>query len=495
VPGEGALSLDSIFKPALRLMAGRALAFGGTFLIPVVLARVFAPEDFGTYKQLLLIFTTLYAVVPLGMAESLYYFLPDDPKRAGAYVANAIAFLGAAGIAATALPLIAPANEATAGHLLALAAFAGLMLVSAPLEIVMISRKEYTTAARTYAVSDLARAALFTIPALITGRLEWLLGGAILFAAMRLILALGYLSAQLGPSLRPDFAALRTQLAYALPFGGAALLDVAQVTFHQYAVSYRYSAAAFALYSVGCLQIPLVEFLAGPAGNVMMVRMAELRDDRAAVRRLWHDMTRKLALVFVPLVVLVELLAGDLIVFLFTPLYAASVPIFRIWCLTTLLPVFQTDAVLRVHARTRFLLALNLLRLLAIAATIGPALQTFGLPGAALVTVATLAVTKGLALLHLRSLLGTGVAALAPWGALTRIVGTAMVASVPALIVSAGTTDATFLRIAVLSLVYATTYVALGLILLLTSVERRAIAAFFNRRMSWTAPDRATARS
>src|ERR1051325_2700062 len=90
---------DSVFKPALLLMSGRTIAFAATFFIPLVLARVFDPAQFGTYKQLFLIWATLYAIAQLGMAQSLYYFLPRAPHRAGSYVANCLLFLAAAGVA------------------------------------------------------------------------------------------------------------------------------------------------------------------------------------------------------------------------------------------------------------------------------------------------------------------------------------------------------------------------------------------------------------
>ena len=45
----------SVFKPALLLMSGRTLAFAATFFIPMVLARIFDPAQFGTYKQLFLV--------------------------------------------------------------------------------------------------------------------------------------------------------------------------------------------------------------------------------------------------------------------------------------------------------------------------------------------------------------------------------------------------------------------------------------------------------
>src|SRR5437879_12894336 len=63
--------MNSTFKPTLVLMSGRSLAFAATFFIPMVLVRVFDQTEFGTYKQLFLIVSTLYGIAQLGMAESL----------------------------------------------------------------------------------------------------------------------------------------------------------------------------------------------------------------------------------------------------------------------------------------------------------------------------------------------------------------------------------------------------------------------------------------
>src|SRR5579863_5693913 len=84
---------DSVFKPALLLMSGRTIAFAATFFIPLVLARVFDQAQFGTYKQLFLIWSTVYSIGQLGMATSLYYFLPRTPRLGGAYAANSLLFL------------------------------------------------------------------------------------------------------------------------------------------------------------------------------------------------------------------------------------------------------------------------------------------------------------------------------------------------------------------------------------------------------------------
>jgi O-antigen/teichoic acid export membrane protein len=188
------VSAGPIFGPALLLIGGRGAALAVTFVVPVVLARILAPADFGTYRQLLLVFTTLYGIAQLGMAESLFYFLPSAPERAGRYLANTIATLALAGalglvlLAALDAPLAALLGNPALRDLAALlGAYLLLMLVSVPLEIAMVARKRHAGASIVYAVSDVARAALTLLPALVWGRLDALVIGIVAFAALRVV--------------------------------------------------------------------------------------------------------------------------------------------------------------------------------------------------------------------------------------------------------------------------------------------------------------------
>ena len=95
---------DSVFRPALLLMCGRTLAFAATFFIPVVLARIFDPAQFGTYKQLFLVYSTINLIAQVGMASSLYYFVPRAAHEAGRFVANSLVFLGTAGLVCFGVP-------------------------------------------------------------------------------------------------------------------------------------------------------------------------------------------------------------------------------------------------------------------------------------------------------------------------------------------------------------------------------------------------------
>lgn len=483
---------ESVFRPALILMSGRIAGFAAAFVIPIVLARVFSQGEFGTYKQLLLIYATLFPVAQLGMSESLFYFLPASPKQGGRYALNAMLVLGVAGAVClgvlwAAQSLIAGLlnNPALAEYLPLLGVFLMLMLVAVVLENVMTACKRHTLASACYAVSDLLRASLFIVPALIFGRLEWLLFGAIAFAALRLVTALLYLYREYGGDVAPDVSLARPHLAYAAPFSIYVLIEVLQTNVHLYAVSSRFDAATFAIYAVGCLSIPLVEFLTSSAGNVLMVRMREhlLSGARESVLAVWRDTTNKLVLVYAAMVGGSLVVAHELIVGLYTQTYERSVPIFMIWMLTMFFFALLTDAVLRVYAQLRFLMVLGLVKLVLIGATIYWFMSIFGLAGAVLTMLLTTAVTRVVALVRMKALMRCPLARFLPWGSLALTLALAAAAALPALLVKSVLDAPALLRLLAAGPVYAAVYAALvwryGP---LTDEERRYIVEWTRRR-------------
>jgi O-antigen/teichoic acid export membrane protein len=463
---------EAIFGPALVLMSGRALGFVAGFIVPLVLARLFGQAEFGTYKQLFLIYGTLFAVAQVGMAESLYYFLPSEATRKGHYVINVLVVLSLLGIASLALlqwqqDRIAALlnNPALAPYLPLTGLFLLLMLVSLVLEIVLTAEKRHFGASVAYALTDVTRAALMLLPVLLFGDLFWLLLGTVAFALCRLMATLSYLTREFGTSLRFDGALLRKQLSYALPFGLAGLIEIVQVNLHMYVVSWYFDAATFAIYAVGCLQLPIMDFLMTSTSNVMMVQMREkLRaGNHAAVRAIWLDAVRKLALIFCPLVGVLVVLAHELIVLLFTDAYAASVPVFIVWTLGMLLIVLLTDSVLRVYAQNRYLILQNCLRLAIIALLINWFLRNYGLTGAVLVTLLANGVAKIFALSRVKTLLGLRFEQLLPWKSLGLTLFLATLAAVPAELLKVTVPLSHFPQLILCGSAYMLTYYALVL--------------------------------
>jgi O-antigen/teichoic acid export membrane protein len=461
-----------MFRPALRIILGRMAGFVVTFAIPLVLVRIVDLDTFGTYKQWFLLHITILSITQIGMSESLLYFLPRGGRHAGHYMMNTWVFLLVVGAAAAAV-LVAMAepiargmnNPALVALMPALALYLFLTQGAISFETVMTARSRFGWAAATYAGSDVLRAASFLLPLAVVPALPSLIYGALVFAGLRLAAAWWYYRKEFGGTLRLDVASFKAQLAYAVPFALYVLVNVIQENFHQYAVSGLFDAATFAIYSVGCLQIPLVDVVSTTVCNVMMVGMAkELQNGRQAeVVRMWHESVRKLALVFCPLVGLLLVSARDLIVLLFTEAYAASVPIFMAGVSAILFSTVPIDGLLRVYAKTRTLLALNLIRLTVIASLLYGFVQWFGLVGAVLVTVCALAVGKAVGLYAMAKVWGGTCATILPWRHLAVAGAAAAAAALPALAVGYELQAGPLVRLLALGTVYAAAYGTLAL--------------------------------
>lgn len=460
-----------MLKSALTLMAGRTMGCAVLFLLPIILVRLFDQEQFGTYKQVFLLYGTILILAQVGMSESLFYFIPGSSEEAGRYVCNSMLVLGGIGLLTAGVlylggDLIAHSmnNPALAPLMPLLATFFLLMVASYVLEIVMTACHQYSYASASYGLSDLARAVLIVMPALVFQTVASVLYGAIVFAIIRLSGTLWYCHKQFGAGLRPDRSLLLRQISYSLPFALYVLFQTGQESVHLFVVSSWFDAVTFAIYSVGCLQIPLAEVVSMSVIHVMMVGMVQaIREGReAAVVPMWHDTVRKLFLILSPFVAVLILTAHDLITFLFTDAYAASVPIFRIWAVVILLAAVPMDGLLRVYAQTPFLLFINIVKFLIVAGTIYWFVSGLGLVGPVIITVLALVTGKaiGLARMMVRGPLNLG--NVLPWRSLLEIGLVAVAALLPAWWITAHVSAPVVVRLALTALTYGTAYVTLA---------------------------------
>lgn len=417
-------------------MSGRALGFLAAFIIPLVLVRVFDQADFGTYKQIFLIFGTLLVILQFGMAESLYYFLPSDPQQTGKYVLNTVSIMGIAGVVSCLILWALQTNIAywlnnagLAEYMLLTGVFLTFFLMSLVLEIVMTVRRQNVLASSTYAVSDILRAVLCIGPAIFLG-LKGLMLGLVIFGVCRFGVTLYYLRHELMSGFSPDGGLMRKHLAYAIPFGFAGIIEVTQANLHMYFVSYHFDIVTFAIYAVGCFQLPLFDLLMSSTSNVLMINMREklLQGKLEAVRAMWYDTTRKLVLMFCLIVGGLLAIAHEFIVLLFTSAYEQSVPVFMVWTTSVIFAGFLTDGVLRVYAQNRFLILLSSIKLILVMLTINWFLTRFDLMGAVYITLLVALVAKVIALCRVKFLMQSSLADFLPWKALAQIFGITIIA-------------------------------------------------------------------
>lgn len=330
----------SLTEGALWLMLAKTLGFAFSFALPVLLVRQLTLTEFGLYKQVFLVINTAVALLALGFAATAFYFLPREPSRQGQVILNILLFHTLAGLVAALTLVFRPTLLwviFNAPDLVDYAPLIGgvvfLWIGSSFVEVLAVANGETRLAAALIVTTQLAKALLLLAAAVFFTSLRALIYAAGLHGILQSVLLLVYLNSRF-PKFwgRCDVSLMRAQFAYALPLGVAGWLHTLQLDLHNYVVSYHFGAAAYAIYAVGCLQLPFVGILSESVGSVMIARVSHLRrrNESREIVLLTARMMARLAAVFFPIYVFLLIFGREFITLLFTAQYLASWPVFAV---------------------------------------------------------------------------------------------------------------------------------------------------------------------
>ena len=273
-----------------------------------------------------------------------------------------------------------------------------LWIFSTFLETVAVASREPRMATVFIIFAQFSKMALMVSAVVIFATVESFIYAAIIQGVLQIFILVFYLRSRFPKFWKSfDLQFFREQLVYALPFGFAALLWTLQTDIHNYFVSYRFNEAEFAVYSIGCFELPLIAILSESVTSVLIPRMSELqaKDEKREMIRLVSRAMQKLAFFYFPIYVFLMITVQTLVITLFTRNYLASVPILMINL--TLLPfyIWVTDPVFRAYKELgRFLLILRVLLFIAMTAALYFGIQYFDLRGMIAIVIVTALVDK-----------------------------------------------------------------------------------------------------
>jgi O-antigen/teichoic acid export membrane protein len=307
-----------------------------------------------------------------------------------------------------------------------LALFSGAMLAAAPLEGALTSDGRIGGAALAYVLSDATRASALATGAILGG-VRGLFWAAVLVGWLRVAALWTLVARRVLPTARPRASLWKAQLAFALPFAGSIWLYVTQRYFAQYAVSARFPAATFALFTVASFHLPVVDIVFTPITEVLMVELG-----RNFRREAWDDAVDKLASLLFPAAACAFLFGPTLLPLLFTHKFAAAVPLFLLATLEIPLWILPCDALLRAAGDTRFLFWFNGARVVVTGSCVIGGIHVAGLPGAICGGIVSEALARAGMLWRGRRFLGVPMAELLDWPTLGRVAVAAALACLPA---------------------------------------------------------------
>ena len=397
-PKQVAPKSGSLTAHVSWLMLAKTIAFVFSIALPMLLVRRLDQAQFGIYKQLFLIIGTSVTVLPLGFAMSAYYFLPREPERQRETVLNILIYNAVMGAVACTAFAIWPALLALIFHQNKLTVYAPwlgvvilLWIVSQALEVIPIAHGEMKLASAMIMCVQLTRTAIYLGAVAIFGSVQALIWAAVLQGVLQTCVLWWYLQSRFGGFWRRfDGSLMRNQLSYALPLGLAGILYTVQTDLHSYFVSNRLGAVAFALYSIGTVDLVLMGLLQEATNAVLIPHVSQLQhnNDPRGIISLMARATRKLAAVYFPVYALLVVVAPDLISFVFTRRYLPAVPVFLINLTLLLVGVLIQDPLFRAYREQRFfLIRLRVMLGLLLVAGLWFATTRFGAVGSITVVV------------------------------------------------------------------------------------------------------------
>jgi O-antigen/teichoic acid export membrane protein len=399
--------LPSLSRQAFWLMAAKTIGFGFSFLLPVVLVRVLSQAQFGLYKQSFLVAGTAQTILPLGFGLSAFYFLPRERERRQAIVLNIAGFNLVAGLLALVLLVAWPRALVVVFGSADLVPYAPLIgsvillsIFSSFLEIVATANQEVKYSTVFIVAAQLSKSVYMLCAALWFSTLPALLIAGILQGITQSAILLWYLNSRFPRFWAAiDWGLLRIQLSYALPLGLAGLIYSLQSDLHSYFVANAFGPSSYAIYAVGCFQLPLIGILMESVGAVMIPRVSRLQHEgrRREILEVTARAMRKLAAVYWPLYFFLLVTGRDFLVFLFTPRYEASWSIFAVYLTLIPLGMLVYDPVLRAFTEHRYFLLktrIGMLCVLLVALSFG--ISRFGMQGAVGSVVAVALLERGI---------------------------------------------------------------------------------------------------
>ena len=381
------------------LMSAKTVAFLFNLALPLLLVRRLDQVQFGLYKQLFLVVGTAVNILPLGFAMSAYYFLPRERDRQSETVLNIFLYNLAVGGLAYGIFLVWPAALGIIFHQPQLTGYAHLVglvillwIVSSPMEIIPIANQEIKWASIVIIGVQLTRTGIYLAAVLVFGSVRALIYAAVVQGILQTAALLLYLHSRFrGFWRRLDTALLRSQLSYALPLGLAGLLFTMETDLHNYFVSNGLGPAMYAIYAIGTVDLPLMSMLQEASNSVLIPRVSILQqaNNTREIILLTARAMRKLAAVYLPAYALLLVVAPELISFLFTRRYMASVPVFMINLTMLLFGLLLQDPLFRAYVDQRyFLIRVRLILCAVLVASLWFATRRFGLVGAISAVVA-----------------------------------------------------------------------------------------------------------
>lgn len=440
-------------------------------LIGILLARILNQEDYGSYRQLFLVYTSFSALLLLGVPQSLLFFLPKaqdetEQKQIITRTLNLISLLAivfSLSLLGFRVQLALLFNNPQLTNLLLIYAIYPLFLfISQLYSSVMLGLRKAESAAKFTIFAIVCDAVLIMGTALIFRKLEYIVTAVIIAAFLQWVYVHLHLRAyKLGWLF--DATGLKQQLSYSLPLGLSSIIGILSIQLDKFVISGFFTPAQFAVFSVGAMELPFIGILTNSVNSVILPAISSQNDPAAGID-IYRASIRKNALIIFPLCIFSFIYAKQIITFLYGQSYLEASLYFRIYLLSLFLRIASYGVIFQAFNKTRVILINSILVLVSNLALNLLLVRKLGMKGPALATVLVTYLSVAVYLVLIHNHLNLSLKRMFPFGQLWKTLLSALISGIAVYYIHLGS-KLLLLDLLIGSIIYFGIFLGLGYLL------------------------------
>ena len=344
---------DSIYRASFNIALAQVFNTLVLLAVDILFARVLSVDDFGSWKHINLIINFLIPLSILGLAEGFKYYAAQEKDAVGTHFKNITTLI--LGITAILFLLVYVGGFQLISNVLNNPRLDEIKFYVPILFFLIIWNRLLWYASinqgktRAYLFSTLigVSALMIYFAVLTYGYYSSLIdfdffiqflaiGVSLGFLIRNIYLYFAFLSEGIFKQKRNlSKGVVSSYFKYGLPLYLTSFIALITLNVDKTVVSYFGGVEAFAVFSIGAREIPLIGILSASLAQSQFPKIVELikggNTDKAKL--LWLDSTKNVSMILYPLILLFMLFSKPLILLLFGEKYLEGLPIFRAYLL------------------------------------------------------------------------------------------------------------------------------------------------------------------
>lgn len=389
---------NSLTYQTFLLTMAKSIDIFTLLVLGMILSRVLPLEEYGTYRQVWLLYNTFIPLFTLGISTSVNFFIPKfEPEQQKTFIFQTYTGLFVLGLLFAVFLYFGAGyfsvkfNNPALGQ--AIKIFSLVPLLTMPTSYyhnLYICLKKAVFAAGILTSATLARFAAVGLAIYIEPTLDNIFRGLLFyyffeFFALSFMIFRPYFSISL--NLRRQN--IMEQLRFTVPIGLSGLIGTFNRQIDKLVISGYFTAREFAIYANGATEIPIARVLNAAVMSVLMPELVTLYRGKEFGRlmELWHRSIRKVSLVILPMMVFLFICSSEFLLFLYSDKYLDSNGIFRIYLLALPTRVTTFGSVLLAAGLSRVIMVYSVYTVVISLVLNVVMIRLFGVWGAALAAV------------------------------------------------------------------------------------------------------------